>query len=107
MAWPRWAASAASVGSGAVGEDPVVAVDGEHLRLPGCHLAGVEAADPPHDQPGGDVLGLAPVGERGEGDLGDLVGGADSPYALGQYCGGKNAETTRTPVPLRVACSIA
>jgi hypothetical protein len=36
-----------------------------------------------------------------------MVGGADSPYAFGQYCGGKNAETTRTPVPRRAACSIA
>ncbi len=51
---------------GAVGEHGVVAVDGEHLRLPGWDGRGVEPADPPHDQPCGDVLGLAAAGERGE-----------------------------------------
>jgi len=34
----------------------------------------VEPADPAHDQPGGDVLGLAAAGEGGEADLGDPLG---------------------------------
>ena len=49
---------------GAVGEERVVAPDGEQLGQLGL------VADPAHDQPGGDrVLG---GGERGEGGLGDL-----------------------------------
>jgi hypothetical protein len=46
-------------GFGAVGEDRVVAVDGEHLGLAGRHGLGVEAADPADDERGGDVLPFA------------------------------------------------
>ena len=34
MAWSRWVASAASIGSGLSVKIDVVAVDREHLRLP-------------------------------------------------------------------------
>jgi hypothetical protein len=65
---------------GGVGEDRVVAPvmeGGDQLGLPlRDHAAGgvgVEPLDPPHDQPGADLLVLAPAGERGEQrNLGDL-----------------------------------
>jgi hypothetical protein len=42
---------------GGIGEDRVVAPDGEQLVLPGgCFL--VQVADPADDQPGGDCLAL-------------------------------------------------
>jgi hypothetical protein len=62
-----------------------VAVDGEQLGLSPGLPAGwggrVEAADAAHDQPGGDVLGAAEPGERGEGHLGDL-GVGDPPLLV-------------------------
>jgi hypothetical protein len=54
-----------------VGEHGVVAPGREQLVLPGGSLA-VEVTDPPHDQPGGDLLALLRGGERGVPGLGDL-----------------------------------
>jgi hypothetical protein len=57
---------------GVVGEHGVVAVDRERFGLPGRDSLGVEAPHAAHDQPGGDVLGAAASGERGERHLGDF-----------------------------------
>ena len=46
----------------------MVAIDGEQLALVG----GLEVWDAPHDQPGGDLLGIDLDAERRELDLGDL-----------------------------------
>ena len=62
---------------GGVGEHRVVAVDGEQLAL----VRGVQVGHAAHDQPGGDVLGLAPGGEGGVGDFGDL-GVGDPPLLV-------------------------
>ena len=55
-----------------IGEYRVIAVDGEQLVLPIARGGRVESTNPAHDQPGGDVLGAAPSGERGKGHLGHL-----------------------------------
>ena len=57
--------------NGRVGEDGVVAPDGEQLVLPGGSLL-VQVADPADDQPGGDGLAFLARERRvlGLGDLG-------------------------------------
>ena len=72
IACRRWSASASSIGSG-------LSVNTAWWRQAAnsspCRRgtwSGLSVADPAHDQPGGDVLGLAAGGERGERHLGDL-----------------------------------
>jgi hypothetical protein len=60
----------------------VVAVVGEQLTLPVGDGFGVEPFDASHDQPALHVVGFAPGGERGEGDLGDLSVGDESLFVL-------------------------
>ena len=59
-------------GQWGVGEHSVVAVGRKQLALALRDRLGVETFDPAHDQPGADVVGFAPGGEGGEGDLGNL-----------------------------------
>ena len=59
-------------GDRGVGEHGVVAVGVEQHPLPTGLGARLQAFDAAHDQPGGDVLGRGPAGERGVVDLGDL-----------------------------------
>jgi hypothetical protein len=80
-AWARWDFSAWSMVSRGVGEHAVVAVAGEQFALPVGDGRGVEPFDAAHDQPAGDVVGLAAGGERGEPDLGHLRVG-DQPLLL-------------------------
>ena len=69
IACSRWVFSASSMVSGESVNNPVVAVGREQLALAVGDRLGAQAFDPAHDQPGADVVGFAPGGERGEGDL--------------------------------------
>jgi hypothetical protein len=67
----------------------------------------VQAADPAHDQPGGDMLGAAAAGERGEGGLGDLAVGDQAwlvvvPDRVGVVDRGVGAENPVTSCGLHV-----
>jgi hypothetical protein len=60
----------------------MVAPSGERLALSGGQAVRVGPLDAAHDQPGGDVLGLAAGGERGERNFGDLGVAQDPPLLV-------------------------
>jgi len=80
MAWSRWVSSAAIVLRVELVTNPL-APRREQLVLTGGGGAGIEALDPAHDEPAGDLLFRGGGRERGERGLGDLRCG-DPPNLL-------------------------